>query len=80
MAIVPRLKDRRVGKPLLLSLLGIAIISPVPLLSGLPDLTPSWLLGNIGGLPILPTAMLLLIIGMVGLAMLCLNNRDPSNG
>ncbi len=64
--------DRRIGRPLLLSLLGIALISPVPLLAADPALTPAWLLNRVDGVPVLSLAMLGLMAGMVGVAMLSL--------
>jgi hypothetical protein len=76
MTDAPELNTRGVGRPLILSLLGVALISPVPLLAARPDLMPSWLLTPVGGVPLLDWGMLVLMAGMVGVAMLCLTKLD----
>jgi hypothetical protein len=75
----PEFKKRRLGRPLVLSLLGIAMIGPVPLLSGYPELAPSWFSASVEGVPLFSLLMLLLMAGMVGLALLCLDDRSATD-
>jgi hypothetical protein len=75
----PEVKTRRFSRPLILSLLGIGMLSPVPLLSGNPELAPTWFSAGIGGVPLFPIIVLLLMVGMVGLALLCLDDQDATD-
>lgn len=66
-------KARSVGRPLILSLIGGALVSPIPLLAGDPALEPAWLQERIWGVPLLSLGMLLLMAGLVVVALLSLN-------
>lgn len=67
-------KTRSVARPLVLSLIGAALVSPVAVMAGDPGTTPAWLLEQVGGVPLLSMGLLLLMAGLVGVAMLCLNS------
>lgn len=64
------------ARPISLSLLGTALVSPVPVLAGDPALTPAWALDRIAGIPGLSLLMLACMGGLVGVAMLCLTKID----
>ena len=75
----PEFKKRRLGRPLILSLFGMAMISPVPIYSGYPDLAPTWFSASVQGVPLFSVLVLLLMAGMVGLALLCLDDRGATD-
>ncbi len=62
---------RRLGRPFALSLLGAALVSPVPLLAAHPEWIPASLLERLGGAPALSWLLLLLMAALVGVAVLC---------
>jgi hypothetical protein len=75
----PEFKKRRLGRPLILSLLGMAMISPIPLYSGYPELAPTWFAASVQGVPVFSLLVLLLMASMVGLALLCLDDRGATD-
>ncbi len=62
---------RRLGRPFALSLLGAALVSPVPLMAARPEWIPAGLLERVGGAPLLSWLLLLLMAALVGVAVLC---------
>lgn len=70
------ISTRRFVRSLALSLLGGVLLSPVPLLAAAPALTPAWLMGVIGGVPVLSLALVLLMVVLVGVSLLCLSNPE----
>jgi hypothetical protein len=65
---------KRLGRPLALSLLGAALVAPVPLLAARPEWIPAALLARVGGPPLLSWAFVLLMAALVGVALLCATN------
>ena len=66
-----RVSRRRLGRPFVLSALGAALVSPVPLLAARPEWIPAGLLERVGGAPLLSWLLLLLMAALVGVAVLC---------
>jgi len=71
MSEVTQLPRRRLGRPFALSLLGAALVSPVPLMAAHPEWIPASLLARLGGAPLLSWLLLLLMAALVGVAVLC---------
>jgi hypothetical protein len=58
-------------RPQTLSVLGTALVAPIPILAANPALIPGWLLNRVGGAPLLTWLLLLLMAALVGVATLC---------
>lgn len=71
MSQVSQAPRRRLGRPFALSLLGAALVSPVPLMAARPEWIPAGLLERVGGAPLLSWLLLLLMAALVGVAVLC---------
>lgn len=71
MSQVSQAPRRRLGRPFALSLLGAALVSPVPLMAARPEWIPASLLERVGGAPLLSWLLLLLMAALVGVAVLC---------
>ena len=69
MADTPRPTRRSLRRPLALSLLGAALVAPVPVFAGAPSLIPGWLLAPVGGVPLLSWILVLLMVALVGVAL-----------
>ena len=71
MANATGISRRRLGRPFALSVLGAALVSPVPLMATRPEWIPPGLLERVGGAPLLSWLLLLLMAALVGVAVLC---------
>jgi hypothetical protein len=70
----------RPWKPLVASLIGVAIVAPVPVMAGAPHLIPGWLLDRLMGAPVIAWAMLLLMLGLVFLVLGTISFMDSAGG
>jgi hypothetical protein len=66
----------RFARSSVLTLLGLFLLSPIPILAAAPHLAPAWLLERTSGVPTLSIALLLLMAGLVGVSTLCLHGMD----
>lgn len=61
----------RVGRALLLSLIGIAVVSPIPIFAAYPSLIPAWMLSRVAGATALSWLLVLIMLALVGVAVAC---------
>ncbi len=75
----PEPTKRRLGRPLLLSLLGSVLVAPVPILASAPKLIPAEFLATVAGVPVLSWLLIALMAALVGVAVLCASTISLSD-